>query len=78
MADNTNSRGFAIDHDGVCLEDGISDSCAPFAITGAVFQELFAGSGLVTTNNHLETEPVEDVCVKTSSSGESQLRLMLS
>lgn len=45
MDTNVDSQGFAVDHDGVRLEDTIPDGGAPFAISGAVFQELFAGSG---------------------------------
>lgn len=69
MASNTNSLGFAVDHDGHCLEDVISDNVPPFAISGAVFAELFAGSGKDNSNIHLEAPPVECSGAFPSSSG---------
>ena len=71
MAGNTNSLGFAVDHDGHCLEDTISDNVAPFAISGAVFAELFAGSGKDCSNTHLDVHPVESsgVSIPSSSGG---------
>lgn len=58
MAGNTNSRGFAVDHEGHCLEDEISDNIAPFAISGDVLAELFSGAGKDTSCSHLEAHPV--------------------
>lgn len=69
MSSNVNSWGAAIDHDGACLEDGIFPSCAPFAVSGEVFRELFSGSGKETTEQHLDGDPLAGATVVTSSSG---------
>lgn len=70
MSSNVDSRGFAVDHDGVCLEDGVVDSRkAPFAVSGAVFQELFSGSGRDSPGSHLGSDPLSRERVFPSSHG---------
>lgn len=59
MAGNSNSRGYAVDHDGHCLEDAIPDNVAPFAISGDVFAELFSGNGKDISCSHLDSNPTE-------------------
>lgn len=69
MGSNVNSDGEAVDHDGMCLEDGVFHSCAPFAISGGVFQELFSGSGKEMGGSHVEADPFAGGTVKPSSTG---------
>ena len=72
MDSNVDSDGYAIDHDGERLEFGVPSGTAPFAISGAVFQELFSGSGKDTAQNitHFEAEALGAPSgAKPSSSG---------
>ncbi|XP_063942672.1 uncharacterized protein LOC135150335 [Daucus carota subsp. sativus] len=70
------SQGFAIDHDGECLEDNAWGGGPPIAITAAVFEEIFSGSGKDSAlkSSHLEAEVTAEVpggpsCAIPSSSG---------
>ena len=58
MSSNCNSDGFAVDHDGHCLEDGVFSSTAPLAVTGEVLREIMSGSGRDTMGSHLDTDPL--------------------
>lgn len=66
---NTDSQGCPIDHDGHCLEDGGFSSSAPIAISGLVFEELFAGSGKDLGCSHLEAQASDENRTFVSSSG---------
>lgn len=55
---NVNSQGFPVDHDGECLEYSVLEGGAPIAISAAVFQEIFSGSGKegFSEPSHTESE----------------------
>ena len=64
---NCYSDGCAIDHDCNKLEDGVFSSCAPFAVRGDVFREIFSGSGKDVSEMHLDAQPLDGSWVHPSS-----------
>lgn len=66
---NCDSDGCPVDHDGSKLEDGVFNSCAPFAVRGDVLREIFSGSCKDVSGAHLDAHPLEGTWVRPSSLG---------